>query len=221
MPTPLPQPGFRSQLRLRGITTTSIFRTMQEAFVREHGAAVTGSVVELGGELHYRHRDLFPEASAFIVTNIGRDCDRHLDLTAMDLPDASQDAYLCTSVLEHVDDIGTAISEIARTLRPGGILILTIPFLYPIHDTHDSWRVARDGFPALLGDDLEIETFDHLGGRVSVMVALCQRPVQRWERRDLPYKILAALLVLLLGRFDRIDDAPLGYGLVVRRRAHP
>jgi 2-polyprenyl-3-methyl-5-hydroxy-6-metoxy-1,4-benzoquinol methylase len=45
--------------------------------------------------------------------------------------DASFDAVLCMSVLEHVDNAEAAIAEVARTLRPGGRLIITAPFLYP------------------------------------------------------------------------------------------
>lgn len=37
------------------------------------------------------------------------------------------DAVLCMEVLEHVDDVGAAISEAARVLRPGGVFVYSGP----------------------------------------------------------------------------------------------
>jgi SAM-dependent methyltransferase len=48
----------------------------------------------------------------------------------IDIPesDASFDAVLCTEVLEHLPDPVRALDELARLLRPGGMLITTAPF---------------------------------------------------------------------------------------------
>lgn len=40
---------------------------------------------------------------------------------ALPFPDASFDIVACCDVLEHVDDPGVVISEVARTLKPGGV----------------------------------------------------------------------------------------------------
>jgi SAM-dependent methyltransferase len=65
--------------------------------------------------------------------------------------DASFDTVLCTSVLEHVDNVEEAIAEIARTLRPGGRLVITVPFLYPTHEApYDFWRTTHFGLRTLL-----------------------------------------------------------------------
>jgi SAM-dependent methyltransferase len=48
-----------------------------------------------------------------------------------------QDAFelvLCSEVIEHLDDYDGVIEEIARVLQPGGILIITWPFIYSLHD---------------------------------------------------------------------------------------
>src|SRR5690606_26352568 len=50
------------------------------------------------------------------------------DITAIPVADASFDAVLCTEVLEHVPHPRRALDELARVLRPRGILILTAPF---------------------------------------------------------------------------------------------
>jgi 2-polyprenyl-6-hydroxyphenyl methylase/3-demethylubiquinone-9 3-methyltransferase len=40
---------------------------------------------------------------------------------ALPFPDASFDIVACCDVLEHVDDLNLVISEVARTLKPGGV----------------------------------------------------------------------------------------------------
>src|SRR5262249_4506473 len=65
--------------------------------------------------------------------------------------DDSFDAILCTSVLEHVDNAEQAVSEIARVMKPGGRLLITVPFFYPEHDApYDFWRTTHHGLRSLL-----------------------------------------------------------------------
>jgi SAM-dependent methyltransferase len=51
-----------------------------------------------------------------------------LDLQQIDLPDASIDVVLTPHVLEHVPDTDRALSELLRILRPGGHVLLQVPF---------------------------------------------------------------------------------------------
>jgi SAM-dependent methyltransferase len=50
-----------------------------------------------------------------------------LDLTRMDLPDASLDLVLTAHVLEHVPDTDAALRELYRVLRPGGRALVQVP----------------------------------------------------------------------------------------------
>ena len=50
------------------------------------------------------------------------------DITDIPEPDNSFDAVMCIEVIEHVPYPVQAIQELARLLRPGGVLILTAPF---------------------------------------------------------------------------------------------
>ncbi len=53
---------------------------------------------------------------------------RREDVTALSLATARVDAVVTMDVLEHVPDYPKAIAEFARVLRPGGVLVLTVPF---------------------------------------------------------------------------------------------
>ncbi|WP_420446930.1 class I SAM-dependent methyltransferase [Candidatus Poriferisodalis sp.] len=49
------------------------------------------------------------------------------DATALPYPDGSFDRVIAAEVLEHIDDDVTAIAELARVLRPGGTIAVTVP----------------------------------------------------------------------------------------------
>lgn len=60
--------------------------------------------------------------------------------------DTSVDTVLLLEVLEHLRDPREALCEIHRVLRPNGRLLLSVPFLYPIHDApHDYQRYTIHG----------------------------------------------------------------------------
>jgi SAM-dependent methyltransferase len=81
---------------------------------------------------------------------------------------ATFDTVLCTSVLEHVHDAEDVVSEIARVLKPGGRLIITIPFLYPTHEApYDFWRTTHWGLRSVLSrHGLEVDNVAAQGGPV-------------------------------------------------------
>jgi SAM-dependent methyltransferase len=86
------------------------------------------------------------------------------------LPFASQafDGAVCTEVLEHVRDSRRLLSEIARVLKPGAPLLITVPFVYHYHpDPLDCLRLTPFG----LGEELKRAGFDvelvgGIGGRL-------------------------------------------------------
>ena len=53
---------------------------------------------------------------------------RHEDLTRLTFPSQSLGCVATFEVLEHIPDSGSALREIHRCLRPGGSLVMTVPF---------------------------------------------------------------------------------------------
>jgi SAM-dependent methyltransferase len=66
------------------------------------------------------------------------------DATALDHPDASFDAAVCTQVYEYVPDLDAALAELHRVLRPGGrALVLDTDWDTAVWHTRDRARMAR------------------------------------------------------------------------------
>lgn len=90
-------------------------------------------------------RDWFEDRGAdYVTADINDQFDLQLDITAMDMPDASFDMVMANHVLEHVDD-RAALAEIFRVLRPGGQAVLTAPVI-------DGWDRTYEN-PALVTED--------------------------------------------------------------------
>lgn len=96
------------------------------------------------------YRELFPNSLCMDM-----DPDRKPDLVAdvhhMDVfADNTFDCILCTEVLEHCYAPWKAAEEMFRVLKPGGILLLSTRFVYPLHDTpHDYFRFTKYGLQML------------------------------------------------------------------------
>lgn len=68
--------------------------------------------------------------------------DLQLDITDMDLPDDSFDSIICSHVLEHVPDDEAAMGEMHRVLKPGGTLLVLVPFR-PEHQTYEDPAITK------------------------------------------------------------------------------
>ncbi len=154
------------------------------------------------------------------------------DLTApLPFLDGEFDTVLLTDVLEHVPTPEALFAEIARILAPGGEVILTVPFYYPLHETpHDYYRYtayALRRFVAQHGLDLVV--LEPLGGVPEVLADLLAKQLADLGRVG---RWLAVLLQRGVswyvgtkpGRRASSRSArtfPLGYFLVARRAIPP
>ena len=83
------------------------------------------------------------------------------------------DVVICEQVLEHVVDPGAAVANLTLLCEPGGMVIVSTPFLVKIHEIPyymlDYWRFTPRGLQVLLeGAGLEVETVESWGNRQSV-----------------------------------------------------
>jgi SAM-dependent methyltransferase len=154
----------------------------------------------------------------------------HLDLVAdlnepFPLPDASFDTVLCSDVLEHIAEPQAFLRETARILKPGGTLLLMVPFFYWLHEKpHDYYRYTEFGLRWLIARaGLDAGSVHPYGGYPDVCIDLfCKGVLKR------PWLVSGFLRMLgpvarsrLMSRWrDRTGTTfPLGYVLIAERRS--
>ena len=70
--------------------------------------------------------------------------------TDLKFPDIHFDSVLCTQVLEHVFEHDKMLNEIYRVLKPGGHIILTVPFAWELHEEpYDFFRYTKHALKEL------------------------------------------------------------------------
>ena len=122
-------------------------RITLDRFIAAHA---TGALTLDIGAQNGPYAALFPRRVALDIVP-GRGVQVIGDAQALGIGGATVDAVLCTEVLEHLPEPQRAIDEMYRVLRPGGVLILTTRFLFPIHDApHDYFRYTKYGLRHLL-----------------------------------------------------------------------
>lgn len=120
---------------------------------------VRGTIVDVGcGAQPFR--TLFPPETLYIgidtvdaKSHFGFDVPGTLYYSGKIWPLADQmaDFILCTETLEHVLDPATFLGEAFRCLKPGGRLLLTVPFAARWHFvSYDYWRYTPAGLDKLL-----------------------------------------------------------------------
>lgn len=125
--------------------------------MRQSASQVSGRLLDVGcGTQPYR--SLF-KVSEYVGLEIDTPQARtrniavaYYDGGAFPFESDSFDAVLCNQVLEHVFEPESFLAEIRRVLRPGGRLLLTVPFAWDEHEQPwDYARYSSFGLAALLG----------------------------------------------------------------------
>lgn len=155
--------------------TTSILTNRLHLDVLLHYATpvyMKGRLLDAGcGEKPYSliYRDLVDNAIGVDVKNCIHDqseVDIFASLDNLPFEDNQFDVVLCTNVIEHVANGEDAFKELSRILKPGGTLILSVPFLYPLHEApYDFHRYTKYGLEHMISKyGLKMEHLHALGG---------------------------------------------------------
>jgi len=122
-----------------------------------------GKILDIGGGPRSFAKKNFENVFTLDVRDMG-DVDYVGDIHVLSqvVPPNSFDTVICAEVFEHTTNPWTAITEIMKVLKPGGLFIGTGPLLHELHgeDYGDYWRITPQGWELLLKDfeQVHIET---------------------------------------------------------------
>lgn len=114
-----------------------------------------GAVLEIGGGRAGR-RGTFqpPQSQVSQWTYLDRNATRrpHVrgDASALPMKAGIFDVVVCLEMLEYVREPKDALAEMARVLKPQGVLLLSTPFVHRADAADDYWRFTEPGLRALL-----------------------------------------------------------------------
>lgn len=191
----------------------------------------TGWVLDCGsgspsrGFYNVVHLDLFAFPEVDVVT----------DGQKLPFADETFDAVLSEAVLEHVPDPDAYLREVARVMKPGAIVRLDVPFLFPYHGYPDHYfNMTRSGLRTIVErhglDVVSIEVGEHQVPAVSLSLLLNEYANGTTDVRKraelLATTIGEAILTLAHGMappFDGLSRAAMdkiaaGFGCIARKR---
>lgn len=150
------------------------------------------------------------------------------DVSHLPLLSNSMDSVLSVQVFEHVANPFEAIREVGRVLRPGGVLLLSVPHLSRLHELpHDYFRYTENGLKQLAeAGELKIVEIVPTGGLLTFLshqISLAFL-IFFWPLKSLRPAILLfnRLFIIKFATFlDRLINTkelfPQGYILVARK----
>lgn len=90
--------------------------------------------------------------------------DHNVDMLKMPFEDNSYDSFICSHILEHVDDDRLAVSELYRILKPGGWGILMAPICTAIEYTlEDKSHKSEEERWKYYGQNDHVRLYSHNG----------------------------------------------------------
>ena len=152
--------------------TSKLVRTRIDAFLYAH--RTRSRTLDVGGgsgpyRKYFPNRICIDAAAGEGVDAVG---DAH-DLSRF--RDGEFECVLCTEVLEHLHTPQKAIDEMRRVLAPGGTLILTTRFIFPLHNIPgDYFRFTRYGLKHLFREWKEVEICEE-ATTIETFAVLCER----------------------------------------------
>lgn len=186
------------------------FKNTREVVI-ELSKHITGSTLDFGaGTAKYRSI-IRPKTSSYTTFDMipGEHIDVVGDALNPPFPDHTFNTVLSTQTFEHLEQPWVVVDQIKRILKPGGVCIITAPFLVPYHaDPYDFFRYTKEGLRSLFQNaGFEIVEYGTYGNTPIVLTEMFhfahashyKRTRLRWLRN----KLMRALKAIAMS-VDRI-----------------
>jgi len=173
-----------------------------------------GVILDIGGGHPYqkelesitrKHRAVYISLDYVLSTQPHIVGDGHL----LPIRTKTVDTVILKSVLEHVANPFKIMDEVYRVLKPGGVLLLWVPFLFPYHAApryKDYYRFSQDGIVEILRDFSQL-TLIPTRGYCETLINLLPTGVSQWLKYP----------AILLDRLYPVKQQHSGFGALAAK----
>lgn len=191
----------------------SIRRELIDKFLLSLNDRFSGVVLDIGGEAkNYRGKFSPPndKSISWQIVNIDEDSGADIIASAYDIPLKKNyaDIILITEVLEHLEKPEEALQEITRLLKPNGIMVATMPFMYQVHgDPYDFTRWTATALKnKITNAGMTVTNIEPMGGTWSVVYDTLRSQLYRSSKMNkFKFRIYHGVLKLLKPLFKFLD----------------
>jgi hypothetical protein len=175
-----------------------------ENFLNTHKACIQGNVLEVGNNVYTKKFGTSVKHSDILIPTGGNNDGKIVgDLNEPEsLPHNSYDCFICTQVLNFIQDYPKAIIGIHRLLKQGGIVLATLAGLtqisrYDMDRWGDYWRFTDLSANLIFSKvfdptQVKVETHGNVLSAIGILQGLAAEEIGReiLDQRDQDYQIV-------------------------------
>lgn len=171
---------------------TPIDRFYIDGFLSAHRTDIRGTVLEVQNRMYTARYGMGVDRSEVLdIDAANPEATIIADLAAADTIESDQfDCFILTQTLQLIRDTHACIVHAHRILRPGGVLLVTVPFLCrmnpPFEGPFDYWRFTTDSCTALFAevfgsDMIEVRSHGNILAGIAFFTGMAQEELTRRE----------------------------------------
>jgi SAM-dependent methyltransferase len=185
-----------------------------DLFLSRHAADVRGRCLEVKDDLYTQQfgRDRVTVTDVLDINPDNPRANARGDLRHLDsIADNTYDCFILTQTLQYIDDLAAAVRECHRILKPGGVLLVTLPCLGKVEGLEKNvagnfWRfteyAARYLFEKPFGPaNVTVESFGNARSAIAFYAGLAQEDLSRrvLQRNDPAFAVIVAVRAVKSG----------------------
>lgn len=184
-------------------------RNRLEHILQAQSKKLKGKILDIGSK-NRRYDNLFLGCEIIAVDKIEN---REKDVLLGDIEqglnfeDSYFDGVLCIEVFEYLENHQKAIKEISRLLKPGGVGIVSVPFLY--HDHEDKIRFTIDFLTNEFKNYFDVYSIK-IGNAFTVVWDVIRKKIYNIKNKFIRLFLLILIspfyLLLKIFRLEKIED---------------
>lgn len=168
---------------------TPIDRYYIESFLQANRADIRGEALEVFDRAYTdRFGSGVTSVSVLDINPANPHATLIADLTAADvIPDNTFDCFILTQTLQYIFDSKAALRHIVRILRPGGVVLATVPISARVDNDSDYWRFTQNACARMFGEAFGPEnvSVSARGNCVAAIAACAGLAAEEFRRHEL------------------------------------